>query len=518
MSVEQQLGREHHTRRRHAALRQLTQQVGLGLRVPRQHPQNPAGSAAHDARPRVEHLGRQLVRLVEAAQHQCVFGQAAGRAPRRRGPRALPVVGLVRARHLRDLFAEVRGVRERRDHRVADHVVDVVGTGRAGKPEPAHLHRRRPRGQQLEAAVARMALQVDEDVDAVGANALAGGSVAEVRHVDEVVAGGHHASAQGRTVVAAVRIQKDLEAARVAPLEQLGHQHRRGVVVEVAGQIAEANAARRTLLGQGRQARHGVAEHRRAPAADTQLLGGRAVDRQERERAQQPAAGRVVQGARGLAQCARVVGQLLPLAGLAALLHQQREREDAHAAIVERHRGAKALRRLHLHVQVLEGEAHVVVHQRVVDLQRERPEEDGDRVAQAVAVQQRHAVRSQQVVVARCGRVELFEAGHRLGVAVLLDHALGEQAGSEHAAAVEVERFACRVGSGRVLLEAGARAREVQPIDRFERRQRRGAGEFAHRRRPALRLAVRDTGVPVLLCALGMACGGLRFVHGWRDG
>jgi hypothetical protein len=105
-----------------------------------------------------EDLGRDLVRLVEGAQHERVVGQAGGGARRRRGQRALRVVGLVAVRHLRDLLAEVRRVGERGHDLVADQVVDVGGAGRSGKAEPGDLQRRRPLRQHRQQRVVGRAL------------------------------------------------------------------------------------------------------------------------------------------------------------------------------------------------------------------------------------------------------------------------------------------------------------------------------------------------------------------------
>ena len=64
---------------------------------------------------RSEYGLRDLERLVEAAQHDGVAGQARGSTRRGGRPRAQGVVGLVAVRQLRDLLAEVRRVGQRRD-------------------------------------------------------------------------------------------------------------------------------------------------------------------------------------------------------------------------------------------------------------------------------------------------------------------------------------------------------------------------------------------------------------------
>jgi hypothetical protein len=100
-----------------AARGELAQQVLARVRVPRQHPQHGARRAGEDARPQVQHVRRQLVGLVEAAQHDRVVGQAQRGARRAGRQRARGVVGLVAAVELRDVLGEVRGVRQRRRRR-----------------------------------------------------------------------------------------------------------------------------------------------------------------------------------------------------------------------------------------------------------------------------------------------------------------------------------------------------------------------------------------------------------------
>ena len=78
---------------------------------------------------------------------------------------------------------------ERRDDGVADQVVDVVGPGAAGKAEKGGRHRCWPPGEDADPVAAGVALEVDQEVDRVGADALGNVAVAAAAQVDEVFAG-----------------------------------------------------------------------------------------------------------------------------------------------------------------------------------------------------------------------------------------------------------------------------------------------------------------------------------------
>ena len=281
---------------------------------------------------------------------------------------------------------------------VADEVVDEARAGGRRVAEVGRLDRRGPVGEQLHSAVARVALEIDRDVDAVVANALRDGAVGLAVDVDEVLAGGAHAAGDVGVVVAAVRIEEGLEARGVAAFQQLGHQHRGGVLVEVGRQVADADAARAARAGCG-QRHDGAGEAGAAALAQAALLRGRGLDRDQRERQQQACGLRVV-AIDGLQQCARVRGVVLPVAGLAALVQHQAQRERADHAVVERDGRAEAFGGLERHAVAHEAQAEPVVDERRVDLQCQRLEEGVDGLARAAREEQRVARRVVELVVA----------------------------------------------------------------------------------------------------------------------
>jgi len=275
-----QLGCPEHAAGGEAAGLQLGRQVGLGMRVPGQHPQHGLRRAVQDAGPQVQHGRGDLVGLVEAAQHHRVGRQAQQGAGRGRRQGAVPVIGLVAVGQLGDVLAVLAGMGQRHHHRITDHVVEEARTGGGRVAQVGHLHRRRPVGQQLEAAAAGVALEVDGDVDAVGAHAPRHLGIAQVGHVDELVAGGAHAAADLAAVVGAVRVQAHLEAFTVAPLQHLGHQHRGGMLVEVGREVAQADAAGPARPGR-RQGLDVARQAAGAHLANAALLRRRGVHRQQ---------------------------------------------------------------------------------------------------------------------------------------------------------------------------------------------------------------------------------------------
>ena len=132
---------------------------------------------------------------------------------------------------------------ERRNEGVGDDVVDELRAHAAGIAEEAHLHRRRPIGEDLGPGAARVALEVDEHVDAVVVDLPGGIPVREMADVDEPVERGDEPLARVAAVVGAEAIADDLEALAIVPLDQLGDEGRRGVAAVVRGEVADAHAA-----------------------------------------------------------------------------------------------------------------------------------------------------------------------------------------------------------------------------------------------------------------------------------
>jgi hypothetical protein len=255
-------------------------------------PQHAARHLFEDAHPGVEDLLGDLEAAVERAEHEGVFRQRAGRARGRRADQALAVVDLEGMRHAQRFFGEVRlparaaartGRRSRSRRRAARS-----GRGSpARSPAPARAGRPgcRPRAQ-------RQAVQVDQDVDLVLADAARGLLVGHAADADVVV---HRRRPRARAAACRPRGSREgvhLDACAVVQLVQLGRQDRHRVRDRSRRQVADAQlargrslplligASRRSALSRARSAaprpaaRRVVrgAQHRQRGRAGVQLL------------------------------------------------------------------------------------------------------------------------------------------------------------------------------------------------------------------------------------------------------
>ncbi len=154
------------------------------------------------------------------------------------------------------------------DEGVDDDVVDEIRPHGGGISEIAHLHRRRPTGCYRRPGVMGVALEIDEDVDLV-------------RNVNETVERGTKPRAHRGFVIGTIGIGEHFEAVAVVALEQFGHQPRRGMLMKISGQIAEANAL---LLNKGLMVKDGFRRRRDRPDP---LLGAEQLIRRGRRRRKQ---------------------------------------------------------------------------------------------------------------------------------------------------------------------------------------------------------------------------------------
>src|SRR5207249_4160352 len=92
------------------------------------------------------------------------------------------------------------------------------------------------------AGVAGVAVDVDQDVDPVGADLRGGRLVAHFADVDPVLDRGLDPLVQRALVLAPAIVGEDLDVLAVVQLEELGHQVADGVVAQVGGDIAHAQA------------------------------------------------------------------------------------------------------------------------------------------------------------------------------------------------------------------------------------------------------------------------------------
>jgi hypothetical protein len=206
----------------------------------------PSSHSRQDPQPAVEQLPLDLVMPVERGEHEAVLRQPERGARDRRIRYRLAVVGrLVGRRQPRDLLAEEAHFRLGQDDLVGDDVVHEPRAHAARVAEVVHLHRRRAQREDLRAALGGVALAVDQHVDAVGRDAPRGLLVRAARDVDEAVEPGDEAPAILAAVVDAEGVAVHLESPAVVRLQQPGGQVPRGVVVEVARDVADAQPVAR---------------------------------------------------------------------------------------------------------------------------------------------------------------------------------------------------------------------------------------------------------------------------------
>jgi len=218
--------------------------VALQLRAGFLQPQHRVRQFGQQRAPGIERLGADLVRMVEGAQHQRVFRQAGSGAPHRLWQWPVGATGQQGQWQLRQLFAEAARQLQRRDQRVADDVVDGCHATAAGVAQVGGLDRRRSARHHAHAGATRVAGQIHQQVDAIGADALGSLFVRKLQgaQVDEGAGQLLQACAQRRAIVGTGRIQEQLEALAVQRLQHLDQQLRHRVVTEIEGQQPEPDA------------------------------------------------------------------------------------------------------------------------------------------------------------------------------------------------------------------------------------------------------------------------------------
>src|SRR5262249_40967470 len=102
-----------------------------------------------------------------------------------------------------------------------------------------HLNRGWPVGENAEPSMLRVALEIDQDVDAIVTNQFRGVLVGKRLAVSEHVHAGNHALAFLAVVGSAIPIAINLKTGAVMALEQAGYQEGRRMMVEVGGQVAD---------------------------------------------------------------------------------------------------------------------------------------------------------------------------------------------------------------------------------------------------------------------------------------
>ena len=134
-----------------------------------QQPQHAVRRAAQNLKPALDRETREFLRPIETAEHERIIRQAVFRARRRAIGNPLAVVRLI-ARQAQHLLRVVFLERWRDDPVVRDDVMVEGRAHRARKAQPVHLNRRRPPREHAQARIARMAVHVDENINAVIGN------------------------------------------------------------------------------------------------------------------------------------------------------------------------------------------------------------------------------------------------------------------------------------------------------------------------------------------------------------
>src|SRR5450755_3955075 len=259
-----------------AAFFGLRTQIASDLRVCLEQPQYAAGDRAKQTHPDIEEYRRDLVTVVETAEHQ-PFGRQSNIPSRRAGIRHLPpsVVHLIAAGKMNQPFRKERLLARWDDEGVDDDIVDEVRAHGGGISEITHLHRRRAIGRYRRPGVMGIALQINQDIDPFCTDKLRGLMVRARANVDKAIERGSQPRPHRAMIVGAVGIGENLEAVTIVAFEQFGHQLRGGVLIKISGQIAKTNAlspGASLMVKQGGSRR----ADRGGPMPGTdQLIGGR---------------------------------------------------------------------------------------------------------------------------------------------------------------------------------------------------------------------------------------------------
>ena len=233
------LGREHQTLRRDAGSGGHGAQAGVGVFLAAKQPEHAAVDFSKDAHPSREHLRGIFLRAVQAAKDNRALWKpldlpcwSDGRED------AIAVVGLV-ARETNNLFGIIAFARRGHDHFVGDDVMMVWGTHCAGEAEPVDVdwrgaHREDPRARAL-----GITIEIDEDIDFVGADSRRRLLVGERVDVDPVIDGAADARADTVLAIEAAIVGVDFERAPVMRLHDVAHRETHRMLAEVRGDVAD---------------------------------------------------------------------------------------------------------------------------------------------------------------------------------------------------------------------------------------------------------------------------------------
>ena len=322
---DQPLGRQP---RRRPARRQRRARFRIVVDDPEHRTGNPGDDAAPAAPDR---LG-QLVVMRDAGEDHGLLGQALLGAGDGGQLGHDAVIGLIAARNPQRTGAVIGLGLGRHGDRVAQKVIEFGQRHRADIAQIGDLHRRRFRPQDRRTRALGQPVQVDQDVDFIGADARGGGLVGHLLDRHMMIERRQHPGAHVAAIVAGGIIAPDLEARAVVAFQKLGDQVAHRMAAEIRRQIADpqpvvgiAACGRQTLRRRGHLAVD--------PARADPGLTGRIVD--QRQRRQRPGIlrGRVLaqprhpgRGGRPGGGALAVVHQMLHHIGLMRVDQQRRPR------------------------------------------------------------------------------------------------------------------------------------------------------------------------------------------------
>ena len=110
-----------------------------------------------------------------------------GARRRQIGDPPLCVVRLIAIGQMDDLLVVEGLLFHRQSDRIGDHIIDEIAAHRARIAEIIHLNGRRPMRRDLAARQLRIAFELDENIDAVGIDALGRFAIVEIAQIDEGV-------------------------------------------------------------------------------------------------------------------------------------------------------------------------------------------------------------------------------------------------------------------------------------------------------------------------------------------
>ena len=173
---------------------------------------------------------------VEAAEHEPLFRQAAFVAGEAAvGDRPRRAVRLVADRQVNDLLVVVPLLIHRQGHRIADDIVDEVGTHAADITEIVRLDGRGAMSQHAGARAPRVSAEVHKDVDLVADYRLRRCNVRQILQLDETVAGGSKLAAYRAAIIRPQIVADDLEPSAVMALQQVRDQIRQRMLAKIPG-------------------------------------------------------------------------------------------------------------------------------------------------------------------------------------------------------------------------------------------------------------------------------------------